>query len=254
MICKNCGAQFDDNLPKCPYCGQFSYAGAEKEYFDRLEDMKEDLQELHETVPEMYTGEIKSQAKDVRKILLIVLAIVAALALLLFGGSFLMDSLYEGDAKAELLFTKEAYPIADEYYAAGDYDGLLKFFQSSVAENENASFYDWEHYAFLICYENYDYFKTSASLIGTDDFSEYDMSELFYCYIANHFYQKGYPMDAKDQDLAASYDEEMETVIDSLNLTEEELTEFDQLLNDHDYASWDDIDALAKKVYERMYD
>ena len=38
MICKNCGAHFDDNLPKCPYCGAFSYIGARKEYMEKLQD------------------------------------------------------------------------------------------------------------------------------------------------------------------------------------------------------------------------
>lgn len=253
MICKNCGAHFDDHLPECPYCGQFSYAGAEKEYMDRLEDMREDLEELHETVPEMYTGELKKQAKHVRKILLIVLGILTALALLFFGGSKLVDSLYQYDAKAELLFTKEAFPIADEYYDAGDYDGLLEFYQTSLEENSNASFYSWEHYPFLICYENYTIFQYAVSLMGTEDFSEYYMTELFYCYAANRYHQKGYPMNETDQRLVASYEDEMETVIDNLGLTEEEQKEFHDLLNKSDYYIWDDVETLSKKVYKRMY-
>lgn len=51
MICKNCGAHFDDLLPKCPYCGEFHYAGAQKEYMDHLEDMKDDLEDLSEAFP-----------------------------------------------------------------------------------------------------------------------------------------------------------------------------------------------------------
>lgn len=39
MICNNCGAHFDDDLPKCPYCGDFHYAGAQKEYMDKLENV-----------------------------------------------------------------------------------------------------------------------------------------------------------------------------------------------------------------------
>ena len=61
MICKNCGAHFEDNLPECPYCGEFHYAGAQKEYMGKLENLKENLDDLHETVPEMYTKEFNPE-------------------------------------------------------------------------------------------------------------------------------------------------------------------------------------------------
>lgn len=253
MICKNCGAHFDDNLPKCPYCGALNYTGARKEYMDQLEDMKEDLEDLQETVPEIYTSELKGQARQVRKITLIILGIFALLALLFWGGSFLSDSLYKNDAKAELLFTKDAFPVADEYYAAGDYEGLLKFYQTSMENDENANFYNWEHYPFLICYENYECFRYAASLMGTEDFSDFYMTELFDCYVSNRFYQKGYPMDETDQQLIASYEEEMEAVIDGLGLTKEEQKEFNDLLNATNYPSWDELKSFSKKIYKRIY-
>lgn len=252
MICKNCGAEFDDNLPKCPYCGEFSYAGAEKEYMGRLEDLKEDLEDLEEEIPELYSGELKKQAKDVRKIVLIIGAIILVLGLALFGFNRLMDSLWEYDAKAELLFTKEAYPKADEYYAAGDYDGLLEFYHTSMEENENASFYDWEHYAFLTCYENYDFFKQSAALLGTGDFSDYDMENIFYSYISNSLSLKEQEMNAEEQELVSSYTGEMKEFIDGLGLTPKEQQEFENLLNSSNYPAWDEISDLGKKVYKRM--
>lgn len=253
MICKNCGAHFDDNLPKCPYCGEFHYAGAQKEYMEKLEGMKEDLDDLHETVPEMYAGELKKQAKHVKKIVLIILGILAALVLFFVASTFLLDHLGARDEKEVLLFTKEAFPIADEYYEAGDYDGLLEFYQTSIMENDNANFYNWDHYSFLICYENFSFFKSAAAKLNTKEFEEPDMHELFYSYISNRYYQKGYPMDEKDQKLAASFEDEMETVIDSLGLTAEELKEFNNLLNSSDYPSWNDIEDFSKNVYQRLY-
>ena len=253
MICKNCGAHFDDNLPECPYCGAFHYAGARKEYMGKLEGMREDLDDLHETVPEMYAAELKKQGKHARKIVLIILAVLGALALLLFGVSSFMDSLYKTDAKAELLFTKEAFPIADEYYAAGDYEGLLEFYQTSIEENENASFYNWDHYQFLVCYENLTIFNEVASRLESADFTENDMRDLFFCYISSHFYLKGYPMDHVDLQLVSSFMDEMETVIDSLTLSKEELKEFNDLLNSTGHPSWDEIKDFSKKVYKRIY-
>lgn len=253
MICKNCGGHFDDNLPKCPYCGAFHYAGARKEYMGKLEGIKEDLDDLHETVPEMYTTEFKKQAKHVRKIVLIIVGILSALALLFFASVFLLDSAGSRDEKEVLLFTKEAFPIADEYYGAGDYEGLLDFYYTSITENENADFYNWDHYPFLICYENLSIFRECAAKLGTEDFSDFDMQEIFYCYISSRYYQKGYPMDETDQQLVSSFEDEMETVIDSLGLTDEESKDFNNLLNSSEYPSWEDINDFSKKVYKRLY-
>lgn len=155
MICNNCGAHFDDDLPKCPYCGDFHYAGAQKEYMDKLENMKENLDTLEKSVPQMYTDELKTQVKHVRKIVLIIISILAVLMLLFFM-CFHLDSFSSRDEKQVLLFTKEAYPVADEYYEAGDYEGLLTFYHTSMSENKNADFYfsemqrrNWTRITFL---------------------------------------------------------------------------------------------------------
>ena len=253
MICKNCGAHFEDNLPKCPYCGEFHYAGAQKEYMGKLEDLKEGLDDLHETIPEMYANELKSQAKKVRKIVLIIGGILAALVLFFLISTFAFDSIGSRDEKEVLLFTKEAFPIADEYYEAGDYDGLLRFYHTSMEENENADFYKWEHYSFLMCYENLCIFRESADKLNSDDFSDFDMHELFYCYISNRYYQKGYPMDEADQLLASGFEDEMESVIDSIHLTEDEQKTFNDFLNANEYPSWEEIEDFSKKIYKRLY-
>ncbi len=253
MICTNCGAHFDDQLPKCPYCGAFHYEGAKKEYMGKLEDLKEDLDELHETVPEMYTTELKNQGKRVRKILLIIAAIFAAFILLFMVSSFLLDSSFSRNEKEVLLFTKEAYPIMDAYYEAEDFDGMLSFYYDSIQNNENADFYSWEHYSFLMCYENMEIFRESAARLGSDTFDDYDMHELFYCYLSSRFYQKGYPMDEKDQMLAATMEDEMEGIIDTLHLTDKELTKLNNLLSSPEYPSWDDIEEFSKEIYERLY-
>ena len=40
VICNSCGGEFEDNLPKCPFCGSFHYKGAEAEDLDTLEDIR----------------------------------------------------------------------------------------------------------------------------------------------------------------------------------------------------------------------
>ena len=130
MICKNCHADFDDNLPSCPYCGAFHYAGAEKAYMDKLNDFEEDLDTLHDTVPKMYSAELKNQVKLTKKIILLIAGILGALVLLIAGISFIKNVSEARNEKEVLLFMKTAYPIADEFYEAEDYEGLLEFYQT----------------------------------------------------------------------------------------------------------------------------
>ncbi len=64
IICSSCGAEFEDTLPKCPYCGSLNYKGAEAEYLGKLESMRQDMQQL-EQVPEK---ELKKKLKKKQKV------------------------------------------------------------------------------------------------------------------------------------------------------------------------------------------
>ena len=46
IICSSCGAEFEDTLPKCPYCGSLNYKGAEAEYLGKLESMRQDMHDI----------------------------------------------------------------------------------------------------------------------------------------------------------------------------------------------------------------
>ncbi len=43
IICKNCGAEYDASLVRCPYCGSGYAPAEEEEYMGKLEDVREDL-------------------------------------------------------------------------------------------------------------------------------------------------------------------------------------------------------------------
>ena len=64
IICSSCGAEFEDTLPKCPYCGSLNYKGAEAEYLGKLESMRQDMQQL-EQVPEK---ELKKNSAELEKL------------------------------------------------------------------------------------------------------------------------------------------------------------------------------------------
>ena len=49
-ICSNCGGSYDEKEPKCPYCGMINEVGAEKEYNDKLNKIRKDLDNVDKKV------------------------------------------------------------------------------------------------------------------------------------------------------------------------------------------------------------
>lgn len=148
IICRFCAAEFDDMQSKCPYCGSTNYKGAEAEYFDRLEDVRDDMEEL-EAIPKEETKKaFKSQGRFL-KIVFLVMGIIA----LLFGGLvFWSENSYKRDEKADFLWKEENFPYMDELYAQGKYEELIEFYFDD--SNEDAPVWEWEHSDFCETYDD----------------------------------------------------------------------------------------------------
>ena len=103
IICSSCGAEFDNDMAKCPYCGTMNYEGAEKEYLEKLEDVREDLDDLNEVPLEETKDELKKQGRLIRKVLMVAIII----GFILFGWIMLSEKAYERDEKADFLWKSE---------------------------------------------------------------------------------------------------------------------------------------------------
>lgn len=248
MICKNCGAEFEDLLPKCPYCAELNEIGAQKEYMAKLDAMKDHLDALHTTIPKMYAEEFKKQTRHTRKLILGTAAVFALLFVILYR----LNSFSEEDSKEVLLFTKRAFPIADEYYETGDFEGLLDFYHTSTAENPNASFYHWKHFDFLLCYESYTSFMECAAEFAQGTFSDYELSEVIFHYGSAIYHSNNTLLSEADQQLIFALTEEMQSVLSTLPFTETEVLELQEAFRSDEFPSWDDIQALSKKIYKRI--
>ena len=102
VICDSCGAEFSNDEPKCPYCGTMNYDGAEKEYFEKLENVRSDMEDLKTVSAEETKKEFKKQGSFIKKVLVVALII----GLLLVGMHILSELSYERDEKEEM---QEAY-------------------------------------------------------------------------------------------------------------------------------------------------
>ena len=107
--CETCGAEFEESLVRCPYCGT-GYAPAEEdEYMDKLEGVRKDLH-----------GQIDKGNKQIKRgmgntVRLILVAVVVIL-LLVFGGLWLSGrhERSRGDRKKEEFLQNQGITLQQE--------------------------------------------------------------------------------------------------------------------------------------------
>ncbi len=144
LECVSCGATFADTEPKCPFCGSFNFKGAEKEYMEKLEDVRDDLEDLANIPARETVEELKQQGKFLKKIFLgIFIAIV--IGLLIWAGMLLYDRMVYGeqDDKADYIWTQENLPTWNALYAERKYQELKILYEEAVSMGQPA--YLWEH-------------------------------------------------------------------------------------------------------------
>ena len=78
IICPSCGAEYEERLVRCPYCGTATLNAEENEYMGKLEDIRKDLED--------YSGEGEKQVKSkVGKTVIIVILVMIIIAVLIIG-------------------------------------------------------------------------------------------------------------------------------------------------------------------------
>ncbi|NCB94347.1 MAG: hypothetical protein EOM40_17575 [Clostridia bacterium] len=79
IICPSCGARYDTTQYRCPYCGTLTPDGAETEYMDGMEQIKDEMEEMPEK--ELANGKtiLKSQLK---RVLIYFIGLLTALGIL----------------------------------------------------------------------------------------------------------------------------------------------------------------------------
>lgn len=75
MFCSNCGAELKESDVTCPYCGMLQPSAAESEYMQKLEHLKQDVQNLKTVPTKEYTRELRHQGIFTAKIVLIIFCI-----------------------------------------------------------------------------------------------------------------------------------------------------------------------------------
>lgn len=175
IICGSCGGEYDENMPKCPYCGTLNIPGAEKEYFEKLEDVREDMEELKEAPKEEIKSTLKKQTKLIKRVVLVTALVFAAIFVLIWWN----DNRYKRDAKADYLWKQENYPKMTQWYDNEDYDSMMEFYIKAMEEDRAA--WDWEHADFCNIYDNVMEIQRRLELVKNGEtLGEIALENMFY--------------------------------------------------------------------------
>lgn len=139
MICENCGAKFDDELERCPYCGTMNAKGAFKSYRKKLFGIKDNLRKLDD---EAYSSLQELIIKSLLKtfvILLICVAIGVVIGFML--PRTYSDADYEQRIYDEVVWLAENDAALSEALNNRDYATL-----EALREENYGAFYEWNHY------------------------------------------------------------------------------------------------------------
>ena len=73
MYCSSCGGELTEKDAKCPYCGSINPLGAEAEYMEKLEYLREYTESLGNKAPLEYERQLKHHGNFALKIFAIVI-------------------------------------------------------------------------------------------------------------------------------------------------------------------------------------
>lgn len=244
IICQFCGAEFDEMLPKCPYCDSTNIKGAEAEYMDKLEDVRSDMEDLAQ-VP---MQETKKELKKQTKLILIVVIAIVALLLVLVAVELAYDKIYFGerDKQADYVWQQENYPILDELYEQENYDELYELYYQAVVEDK--PIYNWEHYEFCAAISNFmDVEEIWAREKAGESLSDWEYVTLLYMGFRIKNYEESTSYTQQEKEKLAPYIERVRADFEvRWSFTEEELAAFEKEAEDNN--SWVSYEYCEKYI------
>ena len=79
MFCPECGAEFDEAEPKCPFCGQMNPRGAQEAYMKKLRALNDQTERLADEAEEAVRQQTRENGRALIRVLVIIFAVAAIL-------------------------------------------------------------------------------------------------------------------------------------------------------------------------------
>ncbi len=249
IFCPSCAAKFDEMLPKCPYCGTMSIKGAEAEYMEKLENIREDMEDLS-AVP---IQETKKELKKQTKFVIIIIGVMVGL-LLAVGVIELIFGYHpkERDKQADFLWQQENYPILNELYEQKNYEELLKRYEQAYKEDKPIA--SWEHADFAAALMLlFDFEDTLRREQAGEKLTHWDYEDLLYTGFRVDDYENSIAYTAKEKEFLAPYIEIVREDFEKRwQFTDKERKMFEnEAEKNYGYISYDVIEDYIEEWMER---
>lgn len=253
ITCRNCGADVDDALPECPYCHGFLYKGAEAEYMEKLEGIKEDLGNLAQVPKREYKKEAAVHLGKLKRWTVVFVLVIgaAALALSLYGR--MKNQKEREQVWAQNLWQQENFPKLDAMFEAGDYDGILEFKNRLYESESDYHTWNWQHEPFMEVYQNYVACKEAKVFLQSETgLDKQELAGLLY-EAADILEQKEEAYTQEEWRNIQIYQAEVRQIlVEGLSLSEEEILAVRQAVTEKGYVEYEACRTYADKIMEQM--
>ena len=235
VTCKNCGAVFNDDLDKCPYCGTMNKKGAYKKFRQKVASFIDSLLGLKEdTHRSISKGIFMSLLRSL--VMIAVIVLVAFLVSRRMNVNYYNDKEYDEKALEEILWADENMDKLDEAYEKGDYKTIEKlYYENSRVVSK------WSHYSIYSLKNEFNKIKEYDSV------SVYSMEKvLYFLFYPDYFCRYS----TLSQDEKAEYELMKQSVITDMNskgYTETQLEEiYRKFADGYGYLSIADLSDYLK--------
>lgn len=252
--CPNCGAQMDINEPKCPHCGYINETGAEAQYMNKLDDVRQRLDNVDE---EAAAGYGKNYLKIV-KIMAITLVILIVLALgYIVLARYIENKIMDNgnasgdDILKEMSWQRENFPIYDKLYESGDYEKLVETVFSD--ETSSHDIWQWEHYNFARKYNDYVQIRNMIEKIDSEGWNEYYAKSItyscFYYYFENYKTNSADKVSEEEEEILKPNIEYINNVLhERLGYSDEDMEGLkDKIMSEYGNVMYDKCEKIAVK-------
>ena len=234
--CKNCGAAYEDNLARCPYCGTMNKKGAYADFRKKISSMIDSILGLKDDVHRSVSRIILSSL--IRS--LIIIAVIVALGFVasrFANVNYYSDKEYDQEAYEEIVWLDEHIDLLNEAYEKGDYKTVRDlYYQNTKAVSK------WTGYPSFCLREEYE------KIQGAKTLNQYQLQRILYFVYFPEYLAGRNGMNFVDRD---EYEEMRSAIISRAaekGFTEEKLSEiFKKHADSYGYISVGDIAGYIKE-------
>lgn len=180
--CKSCGASIPVRDRFCTFCGAVNEIGDELEYQKKLEDIREDMQQLENVSAETYRKEVKKSAKGIGIIAVIVAIVIAIFAGIFCVFRFVSSKKEEAVVMDEIAWERETFPMLNALYDEEKYDEVMDYYNNfySGGDWKHYNLESWEHSIFFRMYRSYTNIQLNIEMIeNSSEIHQDDVGRVF---------------------------------------------------------------------------